>query len=67
MSDESNKSRLSEEEVRMIAKEVVKQMFQAIDISIGTSIRKRILWLVAAAVVVAGIALHLIEVDFPGK
>jgi len=67
MNNDSNDSRLSDEDINKIARAIVNQLFKTIDISVGASIRRRILWIVAASIVAAGVALHIIDIDFPAK
>lgn len=53
---------LSEEDRKALAKEIVTQIFAYIDISIGESVRKKILWLAVLVLVVLAIWIGILKV-----
>ena len=67
MSNEDNKCNLSDKDVERIAKEMVKQLFISIDISLGNSLRRKIVYILVIVILLAGVLLHVIELPGAGK
>lgn len=61
-----NSVALSNDEIKKIAVEVVKQFFAYIDINIGSSIRKKLIWVMVAMIIVGAISLGIIKLPGGG-
>lgn len=53
---------MSDEDRKALAREIVKQLLAYIDISIGTSIRKKIFYVVITLILLAGISFGIIKI-----